>query len=86
MILVPIHKASKSPSVDDDDDEDDTPQEWSLLELNGEIQTPRQQQIVDDDAMELGSIEYDHEVSEIHEELVRWLAIYILLSSSVVPC
>lgn len=83
MILVPIHKASKSPSVDDDDDEDDTPQEWSLLELNGEIQTPRQQQIVDDDAMELGSIEYDHEVSEYTRS---WYDGCILLSSSVVPC
>ena len=72
MILVPIHNAKstsrtslKEYQQQGVDEEDDTPQEWSLLELNGEIQTPkrRQQGDNDDDTIELGSIEYDHEVS-----------------------
>lgn len=50
MIVLPIHNS----------EEDDTPQEWSLLELNGELIAPNKESI--GDQMELGSIRFDTEV------------------------
>lgn len=45
MIIVPIHE------------DDDTPREWSLLELNGEILPPKTPN--GDDDMELGKVVFD---------------------------
>jgi len=42
-------------------DDDDTPQEWSLLELNGELITP--DKVPTGDTIELGSVKFDAEVS-----------------------
>ena len=55
MIVLPIHNNS----VDDDDD---TPQEWSLLELNGEVVPPKSLSDEDTNMMELGSIKLDEKV------------------------
>ena len=49
--MLPIHMK---------EEEDDTPQEWSLLELNGELITP--DKVAEGDAMELGSVKFDAEV------------------------
>jgi hypothetical protein len=49
MIVLPIGK----------DEEDDTPQEWSLLELNGEILGPKILPEDDEDMMELGKVVMD---------------------------
>ena len=49
MIVLPIRK----------DEEDDTPQEWSLLELNGEILGPKTIPEDDEDMMELGKVIMD---------------------------
>lgn len=53
MIVLPIHKQ---------DEDDDTPQEWSLLELNGELICPKSEP--DGESMELGSVEFDAEVCD----------------------
>lgn len=50
MIILPIEPS----------EEDDTPQEWSLLELNGELLTAKKEP--EGDFMELGSIQLDAEV------------------------
>ena len=53
MIMLPIRKAAE-------DDDDDTPAEWSLLELNGEIVPPKSEP--EEDGMELGKVQFDAEV------------------------
>lgn len=50
MIVLPIENSG----------EDDTPQEWSLLELNGELLPAKKE--IEGDHMELGSIKLDEEV------------------------
>ncbi len=55
MIVLPIHKST------DDDDDDDTPQEWSMLELNGEVVPPNSISN-NSNNMELGSIKLDEKV------------------------
>mmetsp|Transcript_8349 Transcript_8349/g.11850 ORF Transcript_8349/g.11850 Transcript_8349/m.11850 type:complete len:145 (+) Transcript_8349:96-530(+) len=52
MIMLPIRKAAE-------DDDDDTPAEWSLLELNGEIVPPKSEP--EEDGMELGKVQFDAE-------------------------
>jgi len=52
--MLPIHMK---------EEEDDTPQEWSLLELNGELITP--DKVAEGDAMELGSVKFDAEGTPI---------------------
>jgi hypothetical protein len=47
MIVLPIYKQ----------EDDDTPAEWSLLELNGELLTPKNE--ADGDSMELGKVTFD---------------------------
>jgi len=54
MIKLPI-------CMQEGDDDDDTPQEWSLLELNGELITP--DKVPTGDTIELGSVKFDAEVS-----------------------
>lgn len=54
MIVLPIHKST-------DDDDDDTPQEWSMLELNGEVVPPNSISN-NSNNMELGSIKLDEKV------------------------
>lgn len=51
MLVLPIQNSA----------EDDTPQEWSLLELNGEVVPPRSHSN-DNSNMELGSIRLDEKV------------------------
>jgi hypothetical protein len=50
MIVLPIESS----------EEDDTPQEWSLLELNGELLPAKKE--AKGDHMELGSIKFDAKV------------------------
>ena len=50
MIRLPIQNS----------EEDDTPQEWSLLELNGELLTPRNEP--EGDSIEVGKVHFDAEV------------------------
>ncbi len=50
MIILPIHKS----------EEDDTPVEWSLLELNGDVMTPKEEP--EGESMELGRVQFDSEV------------------------
>lgn len=50
MIVVPIHSQ----------EDDDTPLEWSLLELQGDLLTPRKQP--SGESMELGEVQFDNEV------------------------
>ncbi len=66
MIVLPIHKQrgqaqerflGQPQDAMVDEDEDDTPAEWSLLELNGEILTPKQEP--NGDCMELGKLKFD---------------------------
>eukprot|EP01083_Nonionella_stella_P096654 271761_1 len=52
MIMMPIRKSAE-------DDDDDTPAEWSLLELNGEIVPPKSNP--EEDGMELGKVQFDAE-------------------------
>ena len=54
MIILPI-EGSKH-----DEDDDDTPLEWSLLELNGELIPSKA--APEGDEMELGKVEFDSEV------------------------
>ena len=64
MIVLPISNPSQT-----NEEEDDTPQEWSLLELNGELVPPLQQPPgssgPDDSSIELGSIEFDSQGTPI---------------------
>ena len=55
MIVLPIHQQ---------DDDDDTPLEWSLLELNGELITPKTE--TEGDSMELGKVTFDSEVRGVY--------------------
>ena len=48
-------------SLKKDDCEDDTPREWSLIELNGELLPPKQLPS-NESSVELGAFEYDAEV------------------------
>jgi hypothetical protein len=50
MIVLPIYNQ----------EDDDTPAEWSLLELNGELLAPKKDP--EGDSMELGKIKFDSEV------------------------
>ena len=49
-------------TLKNDDCEDDTPREWSLIELNGELLPPKQLPS-NKSSVELGAFEYDAEVS-----------------------
>lgn len=53
MVILPIQK----------NEDDDTPQEWSLLELNGEILPPKVPN--EDDDMELGKVKFDDDGTPI---------------------
>ncbi len=59
MIVLPITKSSS--------EEDDTPQEWSLLELNGELLPSKK--APDSHHMELGTIELNGDVSNDDKKL-----------------
>ena len=51
-------------SLKKDDCEDDTPREWSLIELNGELLPPKQLPL-NESSVELGAFEYDTEVRRL---------------------
>ena len=57
MTLIPIRASAGAV-----DAEDDTPQEWSLLELNGELIPPTTGD-KDSGRMELGSVHFSTDVS-----------------------
>ena len=66
MIVLPIYNQ----------EDDDTPAEWSLLELNGELLAPKKDP--EGDSMELGKIKFDSEVcafSSIYSNSLRSLRI-----------